>query len=118
MGSDTYGTISRNGEHMLPFGINRGGKVIIWLGDLDQMPEQEQYYLRSENVPSDHDIGSEFYLGQIEAIFTDDSKERALFRLRSEFGAKCLTDYGLKANVYDIEVVRPHGRGGPPGRLG
>jgi hypothetical protein len=104
--SDTYGTLSRNGEHLLPFGINRSGKVIMWLGDLDKMPEQEQYYLRSENVPSDHDIGSEFYLGQIEAVFTDYSKERNLFRLRSEFGAKCLKDYNLTLNVYDLEVFK------------
>jgi hypothetical protein len=106
LGSDTYGTIWRNGEHLLPLGINRNGKVIMWLGDLDQMPEQEQYYLRSENVPSDHDIGSDFYLGQIEAVFTDYSKERELFRLRSEFGAKCLKDHNFKLNVYDLEVFK------------
>jgi hypothetical protein len=106
LGSDTYGTIARRREHLIPFGVNRSGKVIAWLGDLDTLPPEELHYLRSENVPSDHDIGSDFYLGQIEAVFTDYSRERQIFRLRSEVAAKCLQDHGLKLNAYDLEVFK------------
>jgi hypothetical protein len=60
--SPTYGTI--DGEAFsISFGINKNGKVIMWLGDIAKLPEPEQYYLRSENVESDHSIGSEFYDG-------------------------------------------------------
>lgn len=105
LGSDSYGSVYKNGEHLFPFGINRSGKVIAWLGDIDRIDLDEQYYLRSENVPSDHDIGSDFYLGQIEAVFTDDSRERRVFRLRAEVGKKFLHEYGLRLNVYDLEVL-------------
>lgn len=37
----------------------------MWLGDIARLPDAEQYYLRSENIDSDHSIGSEFYDGQI-----------------------------------------------------
>lgn len=106
LGSDTYGTISRNDEFQLPFGINRKDKVILWLGDIDQIPDLEQYYLRSENLPSDHDVGSEFYLGQIGAVFTESSKEQNLFHLRSEYSEKCQREHNLKLNVYDLEVFK------------
>lgn len=63
--SQSYGTIDMQ-ESSISFGINRHGKIILWLGDVAKLPDTEQYYLRSENVPSDHAIGSEFYDGQIE----------------------------------------------------
>ncbi|MEJ2229369.1 MAG: hypothetical protein P8Y67_14370 [Alphaproteobacteria bacterium] len=69
------------------------------------MPEDEQYYLRSENVPSDHSIGSEFYDGQIECVFTDRSKEDRLFRERSEFVEACFLRFGKKIAHLDTEVM-------------
>jgi hypothetical protein len=68
--STTYGTIHGEGFY-ISFGINRNGKVFMWLGDIARLSEAEQYYLISENVPSDHSIGSEFYDGQIECVFTE-----------------------------------------------
>ena len=70
--STTYGTVYCN-DFYISFGINRNGKVIMWLGDVAKLPSSEQYYLRSENVPSDHSVASEFYEGQIEAEFTSRS---------------------------------------------
>jgi hypothetical protein len=105
LGSDSYGSIYKDQEHVTAFGINRNGKVVIWLGDLDQMELAEQHYLRSENVPSDHEIGSDFYLGQIEAVFTDYSKERRLFHLRMELAEKAFREFGLKLNSYEPEVI-------------
>lgn len=72
--SETYGTIYSNGDY-ISFGINPNGLVIMWLGDIDRLEEKEKLYLLSHNVPSDHDIHSEFYDAQINVKFTDPIKE-------------------------------------------
>jgi hypothetical protein len=102
--STTYGTIYGDTFH-ISFGINKNGKVIMWLGDLANLPESEQYYLRSENVPSDHSIASEFYDGQIDVKFTDRTAEDALFRLRSEFIAAMSDKLGVKIAHLDDQVI-------------
>lgn len=102
--STTYGQIDTGGDY-ISFGINRNGHVVMWLGDIAKLPRSEQYYLRSENVPSDHSIGSEFYEGQIECVFTDRSREDELFKLRSEFIEACFLRFGEKIAHLDTEVV-------------
>lgn len=82
--SPTYESILEN-EFTLPFGISRHGHLILWLGDIAKLPKPEQYYLLSENRESDHSLGSEFYDGQIECIFTEPSQETLLFAARSNF---------------------------------
>lgn len=68
--SETYGTIFWS-DGSLTFGINSKGTVIVWLGDLKQLPEAEQHHWREHNVPAQNDIKSEFYDAQINAKFTD-----------------------------------------------
>lgn len=102
--STTYGKIRRGDDFSMPFGINKNGKVVMWLGDIARLPDAEQYYLRSENIASDHSIGSEFYDGQIECIFTDLSKEDALFKSRSTFLEACFNKFGIKIAHLDSEV--------------
>lgn len=102
--STTYGTIYSD-EDIVSFGINRHGKVVMWLGDIAKMPEAEQYYLRSENVPSDHSIGGEFYDGQIECKFTAITAENALFQARSDFIDACYVRFKTKIAQLDAEVV-------------
>jgi hypothetical protein len=102
--SPTYGTIDVDG-FSISFGINKNGKVVMWLGDIARLPESEQYYLRSQNVKSDHSIGSEFYDGQIECIYTPLSVESKLFNLRSEFVDACFQKFGLKIAHLDNEVM-------------
>jgi hypothetical protein len=104
-GSQTYGNIRRNDDFCIPFGINRNGKVIMWLGDVGLLPETEQYYLRSENIDSDHSIGCEFYDGQIECIFTKLSNESKLFRARSDFLELCYKVFHEKIAHLDSEVL-------------
>ncbi|MGI3164401.1 hypothetical protein [Pseudooceanicola sp. 200-1SW] len=106
--STTYGSIDTQ-EDSISFGLNRHGHVVMWLGDIAKLPEKEQFYLRSENIPSDHSLGSEFYDGQIEAVFTELAKEEVLFRLRSEFLSKSLARFGvalghLEAEAYDLAL--------------
>jgi hypothetical protein len=102
--STTYGQIDGEGFY-ISFGINKNAKVVMWLGDLAGLPEAEQYYLRSENVESDHSIGSEFYEGQIDCIFTEVTKENKLFALRSQFVDACFKKFGAKIAHLDEEVL-------------
>ena len=102
--STTYGEIRQGDEFSMSFGLNKNGKVIMWLGDVARLPANEQYYLRSENVESDHSIGSEFYDGQIECKFTDHSEEDNLFQCRSIFLEFCFKKFGRKLAHLDDEV--------------
>ncbi len=104
--SRTYGEIRRGDDYSISFGINKNGKVLMWLGDIATLPEREQYYLRSENVESDHSIGCEFYDGQIECIFTDRTPEDKLFQFRSNFLESCFNKFGVKIAHLDEEVLK------------
>lgn len=101
--STSYGTIYTDSDY-ISFGINRHGNLVMWLGDIAKLPESEQYYLRSENIESDHSIGSEFYDGQIEVKFTEPSSENNLFRLRSKFIESCHNRFGTKIAHLDEEI--------------
>jgi hypothetical protein len=102
--SPTYGLIRFEGEFSFPFGINRDGNLIMWLGDIAKLPKPEQYYLMSENRPSDHSLGSEFYDAQIECKFTDPTQEDLLFAARSTFLAAAFKRWGEKIAHLDTEV--------------
>ena len=102
--SRTYGEIWQD-DFSISFGINRNGKLIMWLGDIARLPENEQYYLRSENIPSDHSIGSEFYDGQIECIFTDRAPEDKLFASRSNFIEVFHSHFGTRPAHLEKEVL-------------
>jgi hypothetical protein len=103
--STTYGQIVTEEDDQISFGINRHGNLVMWLGDIAKLPEVEQHYLRSENVGSDHSIGSEFYDGQIEAVFTELPAKDDLFRLRSEFIESCFIRFGRKIAHLESEVL-------------
>jgi hypothetical protein len=102
--SQTYGEIIGE-DFSIPFGINKNGNVVMWLGDIARLPESEQFYLRSENIESDHSIGSEFYDGQIECIYTPASRESRLFSLRSDFMEAFFRKLGRKVAHLDAEVM-------------
>lgn len=102
--SPTYGSILAE-DFTIPFGINRHGHLIMWLGDVAKLPKPEQYYLMSENRPSDHAIGSQFYDGQIECIYTDPPQEHLLFAARSDFHLEALRYFGAKLAHLDDEVL-------------
>lgn len=103
--SSTYGSIRQGDDFDIPFGINRHGRLVMWLGDIARLPENEQFYLRSENVQSDHSIGCEFYDGQIECKFTDRTEEDQLFEQRSRLLEACFTRFGQKVAHLEKEVL-------------
>lgn len=49
----------------IPYGVNKGGFVIMWLGDIVSFPKNELFYLYSANVEPQYDIHSDFYRNQI-----------------------------------------------------
>lgn len=56
------------------FGINKNNKVILFLGDLDQIEPDDPaiYWLKSYNEKSDHCIvDTELFRGQMNCIFSD-----------------------------------------------
>lgn len=103
--SSTYGSIRQGDDFDIPFGINRYGRLVMWLGDISRLPESEQFYLRSENVQSDHSIGSEFYDGQIECKFTERTPEDQLFEQRSRLLEACFVRFGQKVAHLEKEVL-------------
>jgi hypothetical protein len=102
--SATYGEIVTD-QFLIPFGINRHGALLMWLGDIAKLPVPEQYYLMSESRPSDHTLGSEFYDGQIECVFTPPSLEKQLFAARSAFHEACFRRFKVKLAHLDEEVL-------------
>jgi hypothetical protein len=102
--SETYGTIHAK-SWTIAFGINRSKLVIMWLGDINALPEDEQYFLRSENVDSDHDLHSEFYEAQIGVVFSDRSKQNELLHLRKSLNDLFNKNYGEGLFVLEGEVA-------------
>lgn len=103
--SRTYGTIITDLDEQISFGINKNGLVLMWLGDVATLPVPEQYYLLSENVDSDHSIGSEFYDGQLECVFSDPTPENDLLAARTEFHEAARKRFGAGLAHLDSEVV-------------
>lgn len=102
--SRTYGLI-RMSSNCISFGVNPNDKVVLWLGDIAKLPELEQYYLRSENVSSDHCLGSEFYDAQIECEFTQSTREDSIIKARSEFLEAASRYFGLRISHLDEETL-------------
>jgi len=94
-GSFSSGNIYHKDERLFNwgFGINRNGKIFMWLGDLasDFKSDEMKSHLRrfqASNVASDHDIYSKFYLSQNPFspadAFQDSDNEIKLFTLKNQ----------------------------------
>lgn len=103
--SRTYGDIGKGIEYGVSFGITQNNKVVMWLGDISELPTEEQHYLRSENIPSDHVIGSEFYDAQIEAEFTERTPEDELIKSWSAMHGAFLKKFAEKSSHLDEETI-------------
>ncbi|SEW33380.1 hypothetical protein [[Clostridium] fimetarium] len=106
IGADTFGYIYKGDEHYISFGINENNKVLMWLGDIIELDINEQFYLRSENIPSDHSIGSEFYEAQIEVKWAEASAEKKLLKERLEFNEKVRNNFSISIVQLDTETLR------------
>jgi len=104
--SDSYGTLYTKDGGYISFGLNRAKSLVMWLGDLDELSKRDLLMLAAHNIDSDHDIGSEFYDGQIEAIFTELSQERRIVRAQDAFAGELARKFGtLRFLKMEAEAV-------------
>lgn len=99
---ESYGTVYCKDDWYISFGISESKKVIMWLGDIDKLPDNEKYYLRSENVESDHDIHSEFYDAQIDVKYSERSVLGEAIYQRN-------TTNELVKRIYNFDLYVLHG---------
>lgn len=90
------------------FGINRNGKIICWLGDLEEefsLPKNDRHkkIFLAFNEKSDHDIVSDYYFNQIEVSFMKSDNERLIFELRNEFDEKIIKSKGQNLTHINLE---------------
>lgn len=111
--SESYGAIAKKGtggwiyEWKIVFGVNKNNKVILFLGDLAQIDDDDRaiYWLKSYNIDSDHVIvGTELYQGQLNCIFSEPIKEKRIIALRNSFYKKIKEKYGVELFHLEAEV--------------
>lgn len=92
------------------FGINRNGKIICWLGDLEEDLQGAENDVHRKlfltfNIDSDHDIISDYYFNQIEANWTSSDNETGIFYYRNEFDKKIKKLFGFELTQLDINTL-------------
>lgn len=120
--SETYGSISKRDpegvylyEWSVPFGFNSNGKLVFWLGDLDQMDKISQTVIKAFNVQSDHLLtDSEFYQAQMNCVFSHPIKEMQIINNKKQFVANIkekykidLTHLAEECQQQEVNVKRP-----------
>lgn len=103
---DAGGRIRFSNGFSLEYGINRNGKVLCWLGDLDKIPEKERYYLRSENIPSDHDVVSGLYLQSRLDFPAGKTREQELTKATRELVAVSRKTLGRDLHMHSRETIK------------
>ncbi|QQN26306.1 hypothetical protein [Pseudomonas syringae group genomosp. 3] len=99
--SSTYGSITKLDEWQISFGVNASKNIIMWLGDIDELPLDEKFYLLSENVEPQFDVHSQFYNAQIENEWAQPNIESQLFKLREDTSA--LVEIVFSTPLYKLE---------------
>lgn len=111
--SETYGSIGKKDstrkypyEWIVPFGFNSNGKLVFWLGDLDNLDTQSQMILKGFNVESDHLlIDSEFYQGQMKCTFSDPIKEKQILSNKNIFISNIKMKYAIDLTHLEEECT-------------
>lgn len=101
--SESYGYIAKKDsaglfpyDWNIPFGFNTNGKLIMWLGDIDDMDDRTKSILKSFNVPSDHLlIDSEFYQAQMKCIFSEPIIEKRILINKEAFISNIKKKYSI-----------------------
>jgi len=109
--SETYGSIGRKDsegvyayEWKIPFGFNTNGKLVFWLGDIDDMDEQSKTIIKAFNVESDHlIIDSEFFQAQMNCIFSQPIKEMQIIHNKNIFIENIKKKYNIDLRHLEVE---------------
>lgn len=113
MFSESYGDIAKRGtdgwdwEWNIPFGINKNGNVILFLGDLEQIDKDDRaiLWLKSYNIKSDHEIlDTEFYRAQFLNEFSEPIIENRIINLRNCFFERVEREFGIALHHLEEEV--------------
>ena len=113
MFSESYGDIAKIGtdgwqwEWKIVFGINSNNKVIMFLGDLDQIDADDRaiLWLKSYNIESDHIIvNTELYQAQLNCFFSEPIIEKRILTLRNSFFSNIKTKYNISLFHLETEV--------------
>jgi len=105
LGAETYGYFSFKDEWVIPFGINRNGKVVFWLGDLDYLDDQTLNIMKPHNIDSDHQlIVSEFYAGQMCCIWSEPNKEIQICEQKNKLFNALLSQYNISLFHLEDEI--------------
>lgn len=102
--SSTYGNLCFKDEWSISFGVNRNKSIIMWLGDIDKLPKNEQFYLLSENIEAEYEVHSEFYEGQICVQWAEGALESKVFKLRENLSELISEKFGSKLFKLDGEI--------------
>lgn len=120
--SESYGYMAKRDtqgyweyEWGVPFGFNKNGKLVFWLGDLSTMDKFSRSLLKSFNQESDHLlIDSQFYQAQMNCIFSEPIKERQIIDNKEIFINNIRNKYSIdlahleeECNGHKSKVVRP-----------
>ncbi|MCB5442411.1 hypothetical protein [[Ruminococcus] lactaris] len=111
--SESYGDIAKKGsngwlyEWKIPFGINENDRVVLFLGDLDQIDDERSiFFLKSYNIPSDHKlVSTELYQAQMKCTFSEPVIEQRIIHLRQGFYNRVLRQYNIDLRHLEEEVV-------------
>lgn len=110
--SETYGNLAMLSqddnyqyEWILPFGINSSGKVVFWLGDLNEIKDEASIHLlKAFNINSDHLLTeSEFYQAQMCCLFSQPIVEKQILHNRTTFVKNIYAKYGIDLSHLDEE---------------
>lgn len=111
--SETQGVIGKKGtdgwewEWLIKFGINTNNKVVIFLGDLHQISDDDKavYWLKSYNIESDHTVvDSELYQSELNCKFSEPIIEKRLIKLRNAFFNKIKCSDNLDLHHLEVAV--------------
>lgn len=120
--SESYGYIAKKDSSGLyqydwniPFGFNTNGKLIMWLGDIDEMDDKTKGILKPFNVPSDHLMtDSEFYRAQMKCIFSEPIIEKRILINKEAFISNIEKKYSVdlshltdECQEHEKKVKRP-----------
>lgn len=104
--SETFGRLRYKDDWDVPFGINRKGNVVFWLGDLSYMDKKSLQILKPHNIDSDHQlIASEFYAGEMCCIFSEPNKEMRICFQKDTLFKSIEKKYGLNLTHLENEIA-------------
>ena len=115
-GSFSTGNIYQNDESLFRygFGVNRNGKIFMWLGDIQEEFSSEEMKsnlkrFQASNVDSDHDIYSKYYLSQNpfspSDAFQESDNEVKLFEVKNLLDETFKKKYDFTLTKIKIEDI-------------